>query len=56
MTTIPEATESAISEPISESRLPVIRGVQVQHALQGRENEMVSWSRTPTGCTAPVIR
>ena len=42
MTTIRStATESATSEPITVPSFAVISGAQVQHALQGRENQIV---------------
>ena len=42
MTTIGStATESAMSEPITVPPFAVISGAQVQHALQGRENQIV---------------
>jgi hypothetical protein len=42
MTTIRStATESAISEPITVPPFAVISGAQVQHALQGREKQIV---------------
>jgi ornithine cyclodeaminase len=42
MTTIRSAaTESAMSEPITVPLFAVISGAQVQHALQGRENQIV---------------
>ena len=42
MTTIGStATESAMSEPITVPPFAVISGAQVQHALQGREDQIV---------------
>ena len=42
MTTIRSAaTESAMSEPITVPLFAVISGAQVQHALQGREKQIV---------------
>jgi ornithine cyclodeaminase len=41
MTTISSAAKSARSEPITAPSFAVISGAQVQHALQGRENQIV---------------
>lgn len=41
MTTIASAPKSAMSEPITAPSFAVISGAQVQHALQGRENQIV---------------
>ena len=37
----PTAMESTTSEPITVPSFAVISGAQVQHALQGRENQIV---------------